>query len=350
MKKSFLSALVTLCLILCSFGGCVAEQKSKFTANSFDYFDTVTVITGYEKSQAEFDKVSNEIMSQLAEYNQLYSIYHRFDGVNNLCTVNELVEGEHKTVKVDKAIIDLLLYAKQMHSRTNGMLNVAMGSVLKLWHDYRTIGMDNPAEAALPPESLLKEAALHTDINCIVINEKASTVTITDPKATLDVGAIAKGFAVEQVALALEKKGISGYVINVGGNVRTVGAKPDGSLWTVGVESSTGEDYIAYLQLESESVVTSGSYQRYYVVDGKKYHHIIHPDTLMPAELGFVSVSVVCKDSGLGDALSTALFCMPKDEGLKLIESITDAEAMWVAEDGSLAYSSGWKEYMKDKE
>ena len=110
------------------------------------------------------------------------------------------------------------------------------------------------------------------------------------------------------------------------------------------------DGFTSPISISDRTLVTSGSYQRYYVVDGKKYHHIIHPDTLMPAEQGFTSVSVVCKNSGLGDALSTALFCMPKADGLKLIESITDAEAMWVAEDNTLSYSSGWKEYMKDKE
>ena len=98
--------------------------------------------------------------------------------------------------------------------------------------------------------------------------------------------------------------------------------------------------------MSHEALVTSGSYQRYYVVDGKRYHHIIHPDTLMPAE-GLLSVSVVCADAGLGDALSTALFCMPVQVGLAMVESLPNVEALWVAEDNYIYSTTGWNLYVK---
>lgn len=347
MKQRLLCSVVAVCTLICSvFTSCTPQTKNKYTTNSFDYFDTVAIITGYENSQEEFDAVAEEILSQLAEYHKLYSIYHRFDGLENLCTINELVDGAHRTVTVDRRIIDMLLYAKEMYTVTDGMLNVAMGSVLSLWHDYRTIGKDDPSQATLPPMDLLKKAAEHTDINKMIIDEQNCTVTLTDPLMKLDVGAIAKGYATERIALSLEEKGISGYVLNIGGNVRTIGTKPDGSMWSAGIENPKGDDYLAYLQLNGQSVVTSGSYQRYYVVDGKRYHHIIHPDTLMPSE-NFLSVSVVCKDSGFGDAMSTALFCMPQEKGLSLIESMPNVEAMWVSQDGSQTTSSGWDLYVK---
>lgn len=311
-----------------------------------EYFDTVITITGYESSQESFDATADAMLALLGEYHRLYSIYHRFDGMENLCTVNELVDGAHRTVTVDRRIIDMLLYAKEMYTTTGGVMNVAMGSVLSLWHNYRTVGTDNPEEAALPPMDSLREAAAHTDITKLVIDETRCTVTLTDPQMRLDVGAIAKGYAVERVARQFEENGVTGYVLNVGGNVRTIGDKADGDKWTIGIENPDGGDYLAYLKLDGQSLVTSGSYQRFYYVDGKPYHHIIHPDTLMPAE-GYVSVSVVCGDSGLGDALSTALFCMPQAEGLALIESIDGAEALWVTEDGIKSESSGWSRYTK---
>ena len=313
-----------------------------------DYFDTVISITGYEYTQEDFDAVSKEALDLLGEYHKLYTIYHRFDGLENLCTINELVDGEHRTVTVDHRIIDLLIYAKEMYTLTDGIMNIAMGSVLSLWHDYRTIGMDNPTEASLPPMNKLLSAAEHTDIEKMVIDEENCTVTLTDPLMKLDVGAIAKGYATERVALHLEQKGVTGYVLNVGGNVRTIGAKADGDNWTIGIENPDGEEYLAYLSLKGQSVVTSGSYQRFYYVDGKAYHHIIHPDTLMPAE-NFTSVSIVCNNSGLGDALSTALFCLSYEQGKTLIETISDAEAMWVTKDGNTTYSSGWKNFEKQE-
>lgn len=311
-----------------------------------DYFDTVITITGYENSQEEFDAIANEMLEELSEYHRLYTIYHRYDGLENLCTINELVDGAHRTVTVDRRIIDLLLYAKEMYNTTDGIMNIAMGSVLSIWHNYRTIGKDNPEAASLPPMDELKAAAAHTDISKLIIDEAKNTVTLTDSDMTLDVGAIAKGYATERVARLFEDKGVTGYVLNVGGNVRTIGSKSDGSKWTVGVENPNGGDYLAYLQLDGQSVVTSGSYQRFYYVEGKPYHHIIHPDTLMPAE-GYLSISIVCDDSGLGDALSTALFCLSNQDGLALIESIDNAEAMWVFENGEKKVSSGWNLYKK---
>ena len=334
-----------LCLILTSCA--TTPEKNKYSKYSMDYFDTVITVTGYEETEEEFNSVADAILSELAEYHRLYSIYHRFDGLENLCTINERVDGEHRTVKVDKRIIDMLLYAREMYGLTDGMVNIAMGSVLSLWHDYRELGSDNPADASLPPEAKLKAAAEHTDITKMVIDVENSTVTLTDPQMKLDVGAVAKGYATEMVARSLEEKGIVGYVLNVGGNIRAIGSKPDGAAWTVGIENPNGEDYLAYLNIVGESVVTSGSYQRYYIVDGKKYHHIIHPDTLMPAE-NFTSVSVICKNSGLGDALSTALFCLPLESGLELVESMPEAEAMWVDENGEEITSSGFNKYEKE--
>lgn len=343
-------SLLLACLLLGGILPSCAPKPQSYKAYSLDYFDTATTITGYAESQEAFDRVSGEILAELGEYHRLYTIYHRFEGLENLCTINELVDGQHRTVTVDRRIIDLLLYAKEMYSVTGGKLNIAMGSVLSIWHDYRELGMSDPASAELPPMEKLTEAAEHTDINCLVIDEERSTVTITDPAMTLDVGAIAKGYAVEMAARSLEEKGITGYVINVGGNVRTVGAKGDGNPWVAGIENPNAEaeePYVAYLHLTGETVVTSGSYQRYYLVNGKRFHHIIDSETLMPAE-GFLSVSVVCKHSGQGDALSTALFCMSLEEGLALVESIPGAEAFWVLPDGTTKQSQGFSAYLSE--
>ena len=350
MKKS---KLISVLLLICVFSSSLLfiscnTQKNKYVTHSLDYFDTATTITGYETNQEKFDQISGEILALLGEYHKLYTIYHRFDGMENLCTINELKDGTHRTVTVDSRIIDMLLYAKEMYQITNGKLNIAMGSVLSIWHEYRTEGLDEPWAAELPPMELLSEAAQHTDINSLIIDQENSTVWISDPKMTLDVGAIAKGYAVEMVARWLESRGISGYVLNVGGNVRTIGTKPNDEKWLAGIENPNTESdqaYLAYLQLTGESIVTSGSYQRYYTVGNKNYHHIIDSQTLQPAE-GYLSVSVISKNSAEGDGLSTALFCMPFDEGLALVESLPDVEALWVMSDESRKSSSGFSKYV----
>lgn len=347
MRKVLAMCLV-LCLLLMALSGCQqAPSQTKYSAYYFEYFDTVSTIMGYAESQEEFDSVCAEIEALLQEYHRLYTIYNRFEGLNNMATINALSDGVHNVVQVDRKIIDLLLFAKEMFATTDGMVNVAMGSVLKIWHVYRNQGIDDPSSAELPPMDKLAEAAQHTNLDQVIIDEENSTVFLADPAMTLDVGAIAKGYAVEQVARHLEEKGITGYLLNVGGNVRTVGMAGE-KPWNVGIENPDKSDeetpHIEFLHMSGESLVTSGSYQRYYYVDGEKYHHIIDPNTLMPGT-NYRSVSVLTTDSGQGDAFSTALFLMNYEDGLELVEATEHVEAMWVMPDGEQRYSSGFKAY-----
>ena len=349
MKRA-ISALLLLSILISASMLCSCSQKKKFSAYSFDCFDTVTTVTGYASSQEEFDEVSKLIFEELKSYHQLFTIYERYDGINNLCTVNSLTDGKHTAVKVDQKIIDMLLFCKEAYEITDGKVNVAMGSVLSIWHEHREAGLRVPESATLPNSDRLQEAAQHTDINAVIIDENAKTVFLSDPDMLLDVGAIAKGYAVEAVAQKLEAMGINGYVLNAGGNVRTLGIRGDGKPWVAGIEDPYAEDnakdpYYAMLELTDLSLVTSGSYQRYYTVNGVNYNHIIDPQTLMPSNR-YTSVSIVTKSSALADALSTALFCMSFDDGSALIEATDGVEAMWVLKSGEIHYSSGFSNYV----
>ena len=348
MKKTIGLILSLLVILQTFFLVSCEKKKEKFTDYSFDYFDTVTSIIGFEDSEEVFKENCAKIKGKLEEYHKLYTIYSRYDGINNLTVINETREGKHSVVKVDEKIIDMLQFAKKMYNITNGKVNVAMGSVLSIWHDYREEGLNNPEKARLPEISALKTAAKYTDINDLIIDAQDSSVYIANPEMTLDVGAVAKGYATEQVALWMEEEGISGYLLNVGGNIRTVGKRSDGEKWKIGIENPDTDDeenpYIEYLELDEMTLVTSGSYQRFYTVDGKNYHHIIDPDTLMPAE-NFKLVSVLCKDSGKADALSTALFSMNYEDGKALIESLEDTFALWVTNEDGKLYSKVFKNF-----
>ncbi len=351
MKKKILALLLLTAIISTILTGCVDGKKTLYKSYSFSHFDTVSTILGYEKSEKEFGRVNQQVMTLLGEYHRLYDIYNEYEGTPNLCTINKLVDGKHPVVTVDRRIIDMLLAAKEMHTLTGGKMNIAMGSVLSIWHDYRTKGIDEPWNAELPPMDKLQEAAKHTDINNIVIDEENCTVWLSDPEMKLDVGAFAKGYAVEMVARMLEDMGKTGYTVNVGGNIRTVGMKANGEKWKTGIENPTGSGeppYIEYVLLSDMAIVTSGSYQRYYIVGGKSYHHIIDNETLMPADRGYISVSVICDNSGMGDGLSTALFCMNLEDGMALINSLDGVEAMWVTPDLVKHYSNGFSNYITD--
>ena len=244
-------------------------------------------------------------------------------------------------VKVDQKLIDFLLYAKELYHTTDGEMNIMMGSVLRLWHDCRTAASTNPAEAKIPEMSALEEAALHTDFSCLEIDEANQTVRITDPKASIDVGALGKGYATEKAAQRLAELGATGYVLNIGGNIRIVGTKPDGSGWGTGIKDPASPDQYAYkITISNTSCVTSGDYERFFTVDGVKYHHVIDKDTLMPAA-HFSSVTIVTPNSGLADALSTALFSMSYQEGLALVNKIGNVDVLWITPDGTQFYTQG---------
>ena len=307
--KRFVSAAVLLCLLL---GGCAGakQEKKQYTATFLTLFDTVTTVVGRADSEAQFKEKAQKVHDALLEYHQLFDIYNDYEGIHNLKTVNDA--AGFGPVQVDSRIIWLLSECKKIFGTTGGKVNVAMGSVLKLWHDARSDGINDPVNAKLPDRSALESAAEHTDLAAVVIDDAASTVFITDPRLRLDVGAIAKGWAVQQVA----EKMPAGLLISVGGNVCATGPKDEsGTPWVVGVQDPAGGDsYLHTLYVTKGSVVTSGDYQRTYMVDGKLYHHIIDPETLYPSEY-WRSVTVVCDHSGWADALSTALFLLPLEEG-----------------------------------
>lgn len=341
MKRIF-SFLLTVCLLL---SGCTVTQKpeqKQFTATFLNLFDTVTTIIGRAETEASFRTKAQAIHDDLQYYHRLFDIYNDYDGIVNLKTVND--NAGKQPVVVDRAIIDLLLDCKEYHRLTNGKVNVAMGSVLKLWHDARADGIRDPQNAQLPSTEKLQEAAKHTDIEAIQIDEAASTVYITDPLVRLDVGAIAKGWATQKAAA----KAPQGLLISVGGNVCATGPKTtDGTPWVIGIQDPDHSDKNLHtLYLSSGSVVTSGDYQRTYTVQGQAYHHIIDPNTLMPAAL-WRSVSIVCGDSGLADALSTGLFLMDKEQGQALAQQC-GAEVLWVAADGTEYMTAGFQSKLKN--
>jgi thiamine biosynthesis lipoprotein len=332
--RRFLCVILVLCMIL---PGCAAKpEMKKYTATYLTLFDTVTTIVGFAESEEAFTEIAQKIHDDLLVYHQLFDVYNDYEGINNLKTIND--NAGIASVQVDKKIIALLQECKSYYDLTSGKVNVAMGSVLKLWHEARNDGINDPVNAYLPDAQKLAEAAEHADFSCVVIDEVASTVYLSDPNMRLDVGAVAKGWAAEKVANAAPK----GLLISVGGNVCATGPKDaDGTPWVVGIQDPNGGDYLHTIYVSSGSVVTSGDYQRAYAVDGNVYHHIIDPATLYPSAY-WRSVTVVCEDSALADALSTALFVLPLEEGKALLER-SAAEAMWVDADGKIFYSNNFQ-------
>ena len=333
--------LLAVCLAGVLFTGCGSAQKH--TATDYTYFDTVTTIIGYDTT-ARFDEACTIVWDVLNAYHRASDIYHEYSGINNACTLNQNAGGG--AMEIPEELMELLTFGKTMESETGGMCNIAMGAVLSLWHDCRE-SAENGGESQLPEEDALLAAAEHCSIDDLVLDEAAGTAELRDAEMSIDLGSIAKGYAVEAAAKALEEAGYTGYAISAGGNVRTVGTKPSGD-WVAGIQNpdtESAESYVLRVSLSDASLVTSGVYQRYYTVDGVRYHHIISPETLAPKN-EFLSVTIRCGDSGRADALSTAVFNMEFEDGLNYVNQLDDVEACWIFADGTLHYSDGFASYV----
>ncbi len=341
MKKRLLSLFLLICLALLELSACAPGGPS--VKRYYEYFNTESVVTVWDAGEGNTDgEVFDTVRSILGEYHKLLDIYYEYSGMNNLATVNRLAGTE--AVEVDGRLIDFLLYAKDMHTLTGGEMNIALGAVTRMWHDCREAAALDPSAARIPSRADLIAAAAHTDIADLVIDRSASTVSFADSRLRLDVGALGKGYATELVRRALIEMGVVSCTLNIGGNIAIIGKKPDGSDFLTGITNPKkgikGEDaIITTIPLSDLSCVTSGDYERYYCVGNIRYHHVIDPDTLMPA-VHFASVTVICEDGGLCDALSTALFCMTETEGRALLDALSeiyDIRVLWIDADNNIS-------------
>ena len=323
-----------------------SAEMTKYSSMYLDTFDTVIQLIGYAESEEVFSQQAEQMHQMYIYLHKLFDTYNSYEseGIVSIYTLNERAAKE--PVAVDPILFSLLTFCKSNSALCQDQVNVAMGSVLSIWHDYRDAGLENPEAAQLPPMESLELGAAHTDIENLVLDSENMTVYFADPNLKLDVGAVAKGYATELVAKMLESGPMPSFLISAGGNVRA-GVKPqDGrKAWGVGIQDPDGavfglSDYVEVLYLSNLSVVTSGDYQRFYTVDGTNYHHLIDPDTLMPAT-EFRSVSIITEDSGFADMLSTASFLMPYEQSRAFIESLDGVDAIWLFPDGSMQMTEG---------
>lgn len=328
-----------LCLICCVLSGCQKQTLNKYSDQILDAgFDTFIQLIAYTEDEESFQTYLQRTNESFLYYNRLFDRYHTYEGIANIKTIND--QAGKEPVKVDQEIIDVLLMAKEYSSQSNGQYDVTFGAVLEIWHRYREAATEN-GKSAIPTTDELNEAKQHTGWDKIEIDEQNQTVYINDPLASLDLGSVAKGYASEQCAKALMEAGLAHAIINAGGNVRIIGKKADDTPWSVGIQlpSATENASLATIYIDQDrSFVTSGDYQRAYEYEGKMYHHIIDPQTLMPASY-MRSVTVIADDSGLADILSTTLFAMSYEDGCAYLEKLRQngiaAEAVWVFDDST---------------
>ena len=348
--------------------GC-EDKYEYFKYNVVGPFDTITTYISYAKSQNEFDEQCEMLDERLEYYDKLFDKYTSYDDVNNVKTIND--NAGKKPVVVDEALIDLLEVSITRYHEVSSKVNIAFGNVIDIWHGYRENAEANDGIGKVPSQQELAKANEHVDIESIKIDKAKKTVYIDDAKVSIDLGATAKGYAIELVKDELIEMGVESFLLSGGGNVASHGERlfeKDGDMllddcatkYCVGIESPQDGNYantgseLALLVMQGESIVTSGDYQRFYKDNnGVRYHHLIDPDTLYPA-VHFRSVSIITEDSGYADYLSSSVFLMPFEDGLEFVNSLEGVEAIWLLDDGKIRYSDGLKDgeglYVIDKE
>ena len=343
--------IIAVCTVLPGAPAAAAEPAEKYyryRAYFDDTFDTIITLIGYATDEYAFADIYAEVYKLFLEYHRLFDGYHTYEGIENLCSVNQKAGTE--PVKINPKLYDFLSWCLEREAEFGSdQVNIAMGAVLQLWHSYRQAGIDNPLTAKLPPMEDLQAAAQHMDISGVILDPENMTVFFADPELKLDFGAVAKGYTAQIAADYLSASAMPSFILNAGGNVCAGHVKADtGALWGIGIQDPdgfTGSNLFDTIYTADKAVVTSGDYQRYYTVDGKRYAHLISPDTLMPAEQ-FRGVTVVADDSGLCDFLSTYLFIADYETGRALVDSLPGVEALWILPDRSVLNTDGMTSYL----
>lgn len=321
MKK-----IVLILSLLVSLVGCKSNVSNVHSKSFYTYFDTVSVISSYANDNEDtFNSNVDKIEDILNKYHNLFDTFEDHN-VNGLYKLNE--NAGSSSIEIDEELMKFLLFSKDMYKVTLGSVNVMMGSITSIWKKAIS---DN----ILPNDEELNEASKHTSIDLLELDEVNNTAYISDENAKIDVGALAKGYVCQIIKEELGDI-LDGYTINLGGNILMIGNKANGGLYNVGIQDplDTSKIILKY-ELSNTSVVTSGNYERYFEIDGVKYHHIIDPSTNYPSTK-WASVTIIYEDSSICDGLSTALFSLDLDKGKQILYSYSGIKAIWIDLEGNI--------------
>lgn len=311
-------------LLICSLAlsvflsACQSNKMIPASQTGF-YFDTVISITIYDST----NKALIDSCFELADYYE--KIFSRTIDGSDIYRINH--SGGKPTV-VSSKTIDLLSTAIKYSILTDGIVDPSIGGVSSLW-DFHDSGV-------LPDESDIKAAICHVNYENIIIT--GNTVTLTDPDTDIDLGFIAKGYIADKIKEYLILEGVNSAIINLGGNVLTIGSKPDGSPFTIGIQEPFADTGTAatVVSVNDKSVVTSGIYERYFTYNGSIYHHILDTDTGYPVCTDLLGVTIISDSSTDGDALSTACLALGYEKAVELINSFENTDAVFITSDGEI--------------
>lgn len=333
MKKSL---IIFLPLLLFFMTGCNESQINTYDRDFFamDTYITCQVAVDDPKlAEAGLGAIENA-------YLEIDRITNRFVSNSEISMVNSKAGLE--PVKVSKELYAIVETALIWSDKTEGAFNILLGSIMDLWG----FGSDNHR---VPAEEELAAALTLTDYHKIILDKEETTIFLPEKGMVLDLGGIAKGYATDKAVAALEELGIKNALINAGGNVYALGKKADGTDWNIGVQDPRDPQGIAAVLNASDSaLISSGDYQRYFEVDGVRYHHILDPANGYPARAS-AGTTIIMKSATVADILSTAVFVKGPEEGIKLAEGLSQVDAaMVITGDGEVHGTQALKNYMAE--
>lgn len=306
------------------------KTGSVITAQESFQLSTYITVSIYDAKEVP-ERVFDHIFSEIHRYEQMLS---RTIATSDVSKINASAGKGAESVSSD--VIDMLMTAAHYSEASSGLFDASVGVLVDLWG----IGTD---AAHVPTDADIEAARAHVDYRQIEINPTEQTVYVKDPEMKIDLGAIAKGYIADRIKAVILEEGYAHAIINLGGNVLTVGTKPNSETWSIGVRDPNGDagQTMGILHLKDTSVVSSGVYERYFIQDDVRYHHILNPFTGRPADNSLVSVSIISERSVDGDALSTTVFLMGLDAGRAYVDTLADVEAVFITKDGSVYLTSG---------
>lgn len=328
-KKMYKLLSILFCLIIFMMGCTTKNSEPQMVEKDDFILGTVGKIRVYADSEKKGLEVINKAYARIADIENTMSTSIEGSDVNN---INK--NAGKAAVEVKPETLSIINMAIEYKRITKDVFNIGVGALIELWG----IGKD---WQKVPTAAEIQQAKNHIDLSQLEIT--TNKVMIKDPDMLIDLGGIAKGYAVDEAAKVLRDNGVTSAFVNMGGDVYAIGSKPDGTAWNVGIQNpAIGEGgIIAKIGLIDQSIVTSGDYERYFVENGVHYHHIIDPATGSPSRNELVSVTIISEKAIDGDVLSTAVFVMGLEEGLSFVEGLENIDAVLITRDKKMYATSG---------
>ncbi|MCR5420219.1 MAG: FAD:protein FMN transferase [Lachnospiraceae bacterium] len=317
-----------------SLSGCanLRDQNTYITRTGF-YFDTVITINIYDSNNED---ILDKCFDMCSYYNNLFS---KTVPDSDISKINKAAANED--IPVSAETIEILKYAQKYHTLTTDF-DITTEPLCELWK----LSGENET---LPQDKQIKELLPHINLMNLHINSENLTVSKTDSDLKVDIGALGKGYIADRLKDYMISKGIKSALISLGGNILTVGVKPNGDNFLIGIKKpfSQSNEVVKSLSICDMSVVTSGIYERYFTYDNKIYHHIMDPITGYPKDTDLYSATIISQSSLDGDALSTVCLLSGLKGSINLINKIPDTEAVFITGDNKLYYTDNAQKYFK---